>query len=472
MSRSRFTRAPILGALASVFLVVTVPSQAAGSANWPGYMYDASHGSTNAAATSITPTNTGSLTKYWQWHAAPPTQSGQPGAGLFASPTVVDGTVYIGANTGVFYALDLASKTVLWTRFLGYVTHKTCGGRGITSTATVVPDPSRGGQLTVYVAGADGYLYALNASDGSVVWQSEVAIPSTTKNDYYNWGSPAVNDGKVYMGISSQCDAPLVRAGIKGYDQASGTLLGTYYSVPDGSLGASFWSSLVVDPATGDVFGSTGNGRVGDAASVVRVNGTTIAREDGWKIPRSQQNGDSDFGASPTLFTATLNGTQVPMVGACNKNGWYYALRQQNLAAGPVWQFLISASSPEGQHACLTAAIWDGSRLFIAGVTTTIGGKQFPGSVRQLNPATGAVIWARGLPGAILGSPTLDGAGVMALGTYNLGAKNFVYLVNSANGQLLRTIAVGNTVVWGQPVFADNYLLIPAGNGGLIVYRA
>jgi outer membrane protein assembly factor BamB len=465
------TRAPLLAALASVFLMAAMPGQAAVPADWSGYLYDASHGSTNAAATSITPANTGSLTKYWQWHAPNGTQSGQPGPGLFASPTVVGGRVYIGANTGVFYALDLATKTVVWSRFLGFVTHKTCGPRGIISTATVVPDPTRGGQLTVYVAGADGYLYALDASDGTVVWQSEVAIPSTVKNDYFNWGSPAVNNGTVYMGISSQCDAPLVRAGIKGYDQGSGTLIGTYFSVPDGSLGASFWSSLAVDPATGDVFGSTGNGKTGDAASVVRVDGTTIAREDAWAVPVNQRNGDSDFGASPTLFTATLDGTPVPMVGACNKNGRYYALRQQDLSAGPVWQFVVAKSDPEGQHACLTAAIWDGSRLFVAGTTTTIGGRQFPGSVRRLDPATGAVIWARGLNGAILGSPTLDGAGVMALGTYNLGAANFVYLVNSANGQLLRTIAVGKShLVFGQPVFADNYLLIPAGSGGLIVY--
>jgi len=77
---------------------------------------------------------------------------------------------------------------------------------------------------------------------------------------------------------------------------------------------------------------------------------------------------------------------------------------------------------------------------------------QFPGSIRRLNPATGAVIWARGLGGGVLGSPTLDGSGVMAAGTYNPGGANPVY---------------------GQPVFADGYLLVPTvGAGtGLIVFR-
>ena len=36
------------------------------------------------------------------------------GSLLTGSPTVANGVVYIGANTGVFYAIDEASGTALW----------------------------------------------------------------------------------------------------------------------------------------------------------------------------------------------------------------------------------------------------------------------------------------------------------------------------------------------------------------------
>jgi len=459
--------------LVAILLLLTYPGQAAVVANWPGYLFDAGHSSYNPAATAITTANVGSLAKYWRWKPAAASMAGQPSPALYASPTVYAGRVYIGTGSGDFYALDLATKTVVWKRFIAFVTKTTCGSQGFVSTATVAPDPSRGGQLTVYVAAADGYVYAMNAATGATVWRALVAAPSTTTNNYYNWGSPTVSNGAVYEGISSQCDKPLVRAGVKGFSQASGALLGTYFSVPAGSRGASVWSSVATN-AAGDVFATTGNGPTGtDGESVVRLSGTTLARQDGWRVPASEATADADFGASPTLFSATLNGAPVPMVGACNKNGRYYALRQQNLAAGPVWQTQAAVATPAGQSSCLTSAIWDGQRLFLAATSTTIGGTQFPGSIRRLDPATGAVIWATGLGGGVLGSPTLDGSGVIAAGTYTPGGPNSVYLIDSNTGALLRTIGVGANPVYGQPVFADGYLLVPTvgGGTGLIVFR-
>lgn len=471
MSFTLRTRPLVVSSVAVALVAVASPGQAAVPADWPGYLFGATHSSYNAAATAITPANAPALTRYWQWRPAAPTMAGQPKASLFASPTVYQGRVYIGANTGVFYALDLATRRVLWSRFLGFVTHKTCGARGFTSTATVAPDASRGGQPTVYVAAADGYLYALRASDGVTVWRAVVALPSSTQNDYYNWGSPAVGNGRVYMGVTSQCDNPLVRGGVKGYDQASGALLGTYFAMAPGRRGGGVWTSVAASPG-GDLFATTGTGRLDDAESIVRIDGTTLAREEAWKIPDAEAIADSDFGASPTLFTATLGGSPTGMVGACNKNGLFYALREQSFAGGPVWKFQAADPSRFGESSCLAAAVWDGQRLFVAGSPTRIAGTDYLGSVRRLDPATGAVIWARGLDGIILGTPTLNGSGVIAAGTYDSDASNSVYLLDSADGRLLRTIGTGSSKVFGQPVFADDYLLVSAIGGlGLLVYR-
>ena len=45
---------------------------------------------------------------------------------------------------------------------------------------------------------------------------------------------------------------------------------------------------------------------------------------------------DSDFGDTPTIFTATIGGTTHRLIGVTNKNGVYYALDEANIAQGPV----------------------------------------------------------------------------------------------------------------------------------------
>lgn len=441
------------------------PAGAAGTADWPGYLGGAPHDSDNAAATTITPAAVPGLTRVWQWVPAAPTMAGQPQPTLFASPTVVGGRVYIGANTGVFYALDAATGTVLWHRFLGFVPKKTCGSRGILSTATVTTDPSTG-KLTVYVAGGGGYLYALDAATGATVWRSVVAIPSATKSDYYNWASPVVTGGRVFMGVSSQCDNPLVMGGLKSYNQETGALEDFYQTNPGGTTGPSIWSSPAAPSSGQAIYVTTGNGVKGsDAVAMVRLDPATLAKVNMWQVPASEQGADSDFGASPTLFPATIGGKTVQLIGACDKNGVYYVLRRGNLAAGVVWQLTVGTPADHSNE-CDAAAPWDGSSLYVSSNGTTIGGVSYAGAIRSLNAATGSPNWQTGLAGPVIGSPSLDGGGVLAVPTY---ASSGLYLIDAATGAILRRI--NTDAEFGQPVFAGGMLLIPTQNHGLWAYQ-
>jgi hypothetical protein len=47
---------------------------------------------------------------------------------------------------------------------------------------------------------------------------------------------------------------------------------------------------------------------------------------------------------------------------------------------------------------------------------------------------------------------------------------NALYLINASTGAIIRTITQ-STKEFGQPVFADGYLLTPTLNGGLIAYH-
>jgi outer membrane protein assembly factor BamB len=444
--------------LAAAVMVVTVAMEvpaAAQTSDWPAYLYGPRHPS-RAASTAITPSNVASLTKRWTFRSASPTMSGQPQGAFAASPTVFGSRVYIGSVTGFFYALDRSTGAVVWSRFLGYVKALTCNARGITATATVARDPITGA-LVVYVSGGDGYLYALNAATGTIKWRSVIAIPSTTQNDYYDWSSPTVANGSVYIGVSSQCDDPLVRAGVKKYDQASGALEATYYATPAGTVGASIWSSVAVTAAA--VFATTGNGPTGDSFSIVRLRSDTLVRTGRYTVPGSERVPDSDFGGSPTVFAA---GT-TQMVGACNKNGFYYALRSSDLALR--WKFKVAKGSSSGTQACLAAAAWDGARLYVAGPFTTIAGTDHRGSIRALDPVTGAPIWERGLGGVVIGSPSLNGSNVLAVPVWD-SSGNGVYLVNAVDGSVLRFLSQGTT--FAQPTFAGNQLFTASYSGNTL----
>src|SRR5215469_2627688 len=132
--------------------------QAASSLDWPQYLHGPQHGSVSLS-TAFTPVNAASASQVWHWQ--PPAVSGKPGPVLDASPTVAAGRVYIGANSGGFYALNESTGALVWSRQLDTLPKGTCPVRGITSTAAVLPDPVTG-TSTVYVSGAR-FLYALNA---------------------------------------------------------------------------------------------------------------------------------------------------------------------------------------------------------------------------------------------------------------------------------------------------------------------
>ena len=453
------------------------PGDATTSVDWSTYLFNSAHSSTTSS-NAITSSNASGIVEAWHWVPAPPTITGQPSNRLFASPTVVNGRVYIGSNTGVFYALDLATGQVAWQRFIGYRPKLTCSARGITATATVATDPVTG-NLIVYVSGGDGYLYALDATSGEIKWQSVIALPSNTINDYYNWASPTVSQGHIYVGISSQCDNPLVRGGICEFDQASGTILNTYYTVPLNFNAGSVWSSVAV--TSDGIYVTTGNpppegfpdGTDQDTVAIVRLDPSNLERLDKWQVSLPSPGADLDFGASPVIFTANLSGTPTEMVGATNKNGFFYAWKSHNLSAGPVWQYQIdNAVTPS-----ISSGVWDGTHLFVAGNQTAINGTTYSGSIRELDPATGSTIWETGLVSAVLGTPALNGSGILAVSTYasldgspTKGAQNGTYLINAQTGTILKYISVNDDYEWAQPVFVENYLLMATANQGLFAY--
>src|SRR4030095_9633551 len=107
-------------------------------------------------------------------------------------------------------------------------------------------------------------------------------------------------------------------------------------------------------------------------------------------------------------------------------------------------------------------------RLFVGSNQTTIQAEVFKGSMRCFKPANGSVIWETGLTGGpVMGSPTLNGTGVLAAATYNISdvTLNTVYLLNAANGNILTSLPETNNIVFAQPVFAGTHLFVATAGG-------
>lgn len=447
--------------------------------DWPAYLFSARHPSATTGPTTITRGNAGTLKAAWTFQEQPPTGN-QPPGGFSASPTVSDGMVFIGSQTGDLYALQESTGQVVWQRTLDYEQAGNNGNckntRGIVGTATVTADPQTG-KPTVYVPGAR-YLYALDAATGAQDWKSLVgpANSASVVGAYYNYASSTVANGLVYEGVSSSCNHPFVRGGVQSFSQQNGSLQHSFWTDPAGQVGASVWSS---EAATkGWVWVTTGDPeftgtRLYHAYSVLRLNSSTLALSGSWQL-KLPQAADLDFGSSPTLFPGIVHGVSTSLVTACNKNGRYYALRRDDLGLGPVWSVRIGAAAHTHQGMCLASAVWNAqaSALYLAGNATSIDGHTYDGSVREMSAGTGATKWAAGLSCGVLGTPALDAAtSVLAVATLGPCANGSpaVYLLNARTGRILATLPL-NVGGFAQPVFAGQYLLVADESGQVVAY--
>lgn len=445
-----------------VLLAAPSPAKVAATANWPAYLGGALHSSFSRVERTITPANANRLVLKWHFVGDLPTMRNQPPPGFQSSPTVYDGAVYIGSATGWFYKLNALTGAVMAKRYIGFIPGRTCGtmGAGFVDTATVAIDKATR-QPMVYVAGADEVLFAMYASNLGVKWRSVIAVPSKVVSDYYQWSSPTIANGRIYLGISSHCDMPLVPGGLIGFNQATGRRTGRFYSLPRPQVGGSVWSSAAVGSA-GEIYITTGNPQspTEDPASsdaIVQLAPKTLRPLASFAVPKSQVVPDGDFGSSPTLFGR--------YVGACNKNGIFYALTRVKLRLAWWKRVGAPASKQLGFGRCISSAVYDGRHLYLGADRVHVNGQTYEGSVTELNPATGRRIWVTGLPNAVLGTPSLDGAGVLAVGTFDFTTTpNAIYLINAANGEILRSLMTGG-YDFGQSVFADGRLFVANSNG-------
>src|SRR5579863_861304 len=428
---------------------------------WSTYLYNNNRSGFDRTETIINPTSAKKLKQKWV----------QTAGGLISvQPVEANGMVYWGGwSDGLERATSLSGQQV-WATSVGVSPPANCGTHtlGVASTATITTETINGTSKSVlYVGGGNVKFYALNAKTGAKIW----VTPLGTKPDYFIWSSPEVYNGSVYIGLSSRGDCPLVRGELVQMDAATGAIQHIFYTVPNNCVGASVWGSPTIDKATNTLYFVTGNG--GSCSkpepygiAIVELHTSDLSFVDSWQVPSSQVGTDSDFGTTPTLFKATINGVSTLLVGAPNKNGIYYTFKRDALSKGPVWETTIAIGGycPQCGDGSISPSAWDATTLYAGGGNATIKGASCAGSLNALNPATGGFIWKD----CFHDGPVV--AAVSAVpGVVFAGEGSHLVAVNAATGKVIFNFDTG-AQIYGAPSVSGGVLYFSSTNNTLYAY--
>ena len=416
-------------------LTSTQAANAVTPGDWPMYMHDAGRTGYNSNETIINLSSAPHLRQHWAYPL---------GTAIFSQPVVASGLIYWGSFDGYEHATNMSGHQVWSQKLGGSITQcAPVSPMGIVSSAAVVNG-------VVYVGGSNHQLYALNASNGHVLWHTLLGVPNTNT---FLWDSPLVVNNTVYIGTATTGESAgckLIAGQFFALNASTGSIVHTYNSVPAGCVGGGIWSSPVYDASDGSIYFTAGTQGTCNtdhiSIGIVKLNASTLTLVSSWQIPLIQRKThDADFAGTPTLFNA--NGQN--MVGAADKNGIFYAFKRASLSNGPVWQTPIATAG-----ACPQCG---------QGSMTTINGHACGGSLRALNPINGSFIWQDCLPRTVLGAVTDTGSRVLAVvdGTA-------LTLVNALTGASLYNNTANK--YYGSPSISNGVLYVGSRASGLYAF--
>jgi len=314
----------------------------------------------------------------------------------WAGPVSSDGTVYASIESGRMAALDSQNFSVKWV-----FPPKTDEGdklklEGIYGAPQV-------GKDTIYFGAYDGYVYALNASDGSQRWQFNTG-------DRIIGGLALTEDNRLY--VTSTNGAVYLLDPDKGSQLARS------------DAGDGIWSAPLVTRTAVFVDSVDGKLQALDPQSLAPL----------W---------DKPFKAGAGLITdPVLAGENTVLVGGIDET--FYAL---DAATGAMkWSF--------------GGGNWFWGRPLVD--QGTVYAPNLDGKVYALDAATGSLKWAFAAPGPVRSAPLLAGGLVVVV-----DKDGQMFGLDPASGKAAWGPTVLNKTVLSDPVLLGDKVLIVAEGGDL-----
>ena len=307
----------------------------------------------------ITPTNVQRLRVLWVH------QSSANESRFESTPLVVNKTIFTTEPPATVLALDAKAGDVIWRYDRSFPSDLPicCGAvnRGLAILSNAL-----------FFGALDGHLIAINANNGEVIWQTQVANPA---NGLTMTGAPLIVNQSVVVGVSGGEYG--VRGFLAAYDAVTGQQQWKFYTIPaPGERGHKTWENDAwrtgggptwvtgsYDPALDLLYWGVGNpspvfsgdGRPGDnlfTNSVIALRGSS--GELAWYFqftPHDEHDWDS--AQTPILADVMINGAERKVICWANRNGFYYVLDRvtgEFLAGVPfVEQNWAKALDPSGR---------------------------------------------------------------------------------------------------------------------------
>jgi outer membrane protein assembly factor BamB len=226
--------------------------------DWSSYGQNLSNTRSQPQETTIATANVPTLVPAWTFT---PTSAGGIGR-LESTPVVAEGCAYVTTSSGFIYALNADTGALVWKdRLAEPVVGVCCGG-------TLFAPTVRDGVLYENVShnpdtssDKNGpFVIALDAHTGERLWQSE---PVSNEPGSYTNSSAVYSNGLLIIGICNPEQTSNQTGGFAILDARDGAILKRTRTVPDdqfaaGMGGGSIWSTAAVDQAAKVAYVGTG----------------------------------------------------------------------------------------------------------------------------------------------------------------------------------------------------------------------
>ncbi len=467
------------------------PARAAGPAvgvpgpfDWPTYGHDAQH--TFAGRTTLTQAEVPRLRRAWSF----PT-----GDAVTATPTVVDGTVYVGSWDTRFYAISLATGRVRWRYQLssqtGVEPYPGESPRPVTSDGGLVTssawyEPPGPGRPALVIFGGGYTLYALNDRTGALFWRHDYtgrpgAPPDPSEDNARIFSSPVVADNKVLFGLSVDGQAHA-----RGYVVAASLTTGDpvwIYQTDTSAAGrilnngcGNVWSSGSIIPNPGLVVfneadcGFSNPPPTAETVFALRISDGQLV----WRYRPSRPDPDCDYDFGGTTNIGLAPDGAATFLGVGSKDGSYYSL---DPATGrPRWITNVVFGGFSGGFIATTA--YDGTRVYGSTAFGDFGRFESNGprlcdpsnrrdtqfqnpSVHAFAARSGRVLWQASLAYSV--APTTVAGGM----TFNGLALHAVVEVRAAaSGRVLAKLPTG-VPCWSGVATVGDALVLGTGTSSL-----
>jgi polyvinyl alcohol dehydrogenase (cytochrome) len=232
--------------------------------SWNGWSPDALTNTRfqQASAADLSPAATVRLQLKWAF-ALPATSS------AYGQPTVVDGRIFVGSDSGYLYSLDAMTGCVHWS-FQAQA--------GLRSTPMIAPTKPGSTQMAAFFGDIRGNVYSVDAGNGALLWKVPVDAHPLSRIT----GAVKVYNGRVYVPVSNleepeslgyDYECCTSRGIVAALDATTGKQIWKTYTISEtpgprqtskglrfmGPSGASVWGTVTLDPKRHAVYLGTGN---------------------------------------------------------------------------------------------------------------------------------------------------------------------------------------------------------------------